>query len=91
MDENLTGIRVVRAYNAEGYQNEKFENVNNEVTKNNLVINRSMGLIMPGMMFVLNILSLSIYLIGAYLINDASMENKITLFSDMIVFSSYSF
>lgn len=88
--ENLTGIRVVRAYNAEGYQNEKFENVNNEVTKNNLVINRSMGLMMPGMMFVLNILSLSIYLIGAYLINDASMENKITLFSDMIVFSSYS-
>lgn len=88
--ENLTGIRVVRAYNAESYQNEKFENVNNEVTKNNLVINRSMGLMMPGMMFVLNILSLSIYLIGAYLINDASMENKITLFSDMIVFSSYS-
>lgn len=88
--ENLTGIRVVRAYNAEGYQNEKFENVNNEVTKNNLVINRSMGLMMPGMMFVLNILSLSIYLIGAYLINEASMENKITLFSDMIVFSSYS-
>ena len=88
--ENLTGIRVVRAYNAEGYQNEKFENVNNEVTKNNLVINRSMGLMMPVMMFVLNILSLSIYLIGAYLINEASMENKITLFSDMIVFSSYS-
>lgn len=88
--ENLTGIRVVRAYNAEGYQNEKFENVNNEVTKNNLVINRSMGLMMPGMMFVLNILSLSIYLIGAYLINEASMENKITLLSDMIVFSSYS-
>ena len=49
-----------------------------------------MGLMMPGMMFVLNILSLSIYLIGAYLINEASMENKITLFSDMIVFSSYS-
>lgn len=88
--ENLTGIRVVRAYNAEGYQSEKFENVNNEVTKNNLVINRSMGIMMPGMMFVLNILSLSIYLIGAYLINNASMENKMTLFSDMIVFSSYS-
>lgn len=88
--ENLTGIRVVRAYNAEGYQSEKFENVNNEVTKNNLVINRSMGIMMPGMMFVLNILSLSIYLIGAYLINDASIENKMTLFSDMIVFSSYS-
>ena len=88
--ENLTGIRVVRAYNAESYQSEKFENVNNEVTKNNLVINRSMGVMMPGMMFVLNILSLSIYLIGAYLINNASMENKMTLFSDMIVFSSYS-
>lgn len=88
--ENLTGIRVVRAYNAENYQNEKFESVNDEVTKNNLVINRSMGVMMPGMMFVLNLLSLSIYLIGAYLINNASMENKITLFSDMIVFSSYS-
>ena len=88
--ENLTGIRVVRAYNAENYQSEKFESVNDEVTKNNLVINRSMGVMMPGMMFVLNLLSLSIYLTGAYLINNASMENKITLFSDMIVFSSYS-
>lgn len=88
--ENLTGIRVVRAYNGEDYQSEKFEKVNNELTKDNLVINRAMAIIQPGMMFVLNGLSLSIYWIGAYLIGNADMMDKMTLFSDMIVFSSYS-
>ena len=88
--ENLMGIRVVRAYNAENYQSEKFEKVNNDVTKNNLFINRSMGVMMPGMMFVLNLLNLAIYTIGAYLINNAALEDKMTLFSNMIVFSSYS-
>ena len=88
--ENLMGIRVVRAYNAEKYQSEKFEKVNNDVTKNNLFINRSMGVMMPGMMFVLNLLNLAIYTIGAYLINNAALQDKMTLFSNMIVFSSYS-
>ena len=88
--ENLTGIRVVRAYNAEQYQSDKFEKVNNELTKNNLVINRLMGMMMPCMMFIMNGLSLAIYWIGAYLINNAHIEDKMTLFSDMIVFSSYS-
>ncbi len=88
--ENLMGIRVVRAYNAENYQSEKFEKVNDDVTKNNLFINRSMGVMMPGMMFVLNLLNLAIYTIGAYLINNAALEDKMTLFSNMIVFSSYS-
>ncbi|MBN9646006.1 ABC transporter ATP-binding protein [Terrisporobacter glycolicus] len=88
--ENLTGMRVVRAYNAENYQNSKFENVNEEITKNNLVINRVMSILQPGMMFVLNGLTLAIYWIGAYLINDANIMDKMNLFSDMIVFSSYS-
>lgn len=88
--ENLTGIRVVRAYNAENYQKSKFENVNEEITKNNLVINRVMSIIQPGMMFVMNGLTLTIYWIGAYLINDANIMDKMNLFSDMIVFSSYS-
>ncbi|WP_419750756.1 ABC transporter ATP-binding protein [Terrisporobacter petrolearius] len=88
--ENLTGIRVVRAYNAENYQKSKFENVNEEITKNNLVINRVMSIIQPGMMFVMNGLTLAIYWIGAYLINDAEIMDKMNLFSDMIVFSSYS-
>ena len=88
--ENLTGIRVVRAYNAENYQKSKFENVNEEITKNNLVINRVMSIMQPGMMFVMNGLTLAIYWIGAYLINDANIMDKMNLFSDMIVFSSYS-
>ncbi|WP_343337364.1 putative ABC transporter ATP-binding protein [Terrisporobacter petrolearius] len=88
--ENLTGMRVVRAYNAENYQNSKFENVNEEITNNNLVINRVMSILQPGMMFVLNGLTLAIYWIGAYLINDANIMDKMNLFSDMIVFSSYS-
>ena len=88
--ENLTGIRVVRAYNAEQYQTDKFEEVNNELTKNNLIINRLMGIMMPCMMFVMNGLSLAIYWIGAYLINNANIEDKMIFFSDMIVFSTYS-
>ncbi len=88
--ENLTGIRVVRAYNAEGYQSDKFEKVNNELTTNNLVINRVMAIMQPGMMLVMNGLSLAIYWIGAYLIDGDNMMDKMGLFSDMIVFSSYS-
>lgn len=88
--ENLTGIRVVRAYNAEKYQSNKFEEVNTELTKNNLVINRIMGIMQPGMMFIMSGLTLAIYWIGAVLINNADMMDKMDLFSNMIVFSSYA-
>ena len=88
--ENLTGIRVVRAYNAEKYQEDKFEIANNELTRTNLFTSRVMGVMMPGISLIMSGLSLSIYWIGAYLINEAQMMDKITLFSDMIVFSSYA-
>lgn len=88
--ENLTGLRVVRAYNAEGYQEEKFEAANEQLTSNNLVANRIMALMAPGMTFIMSGMSVAIYWIGAYLIDAAAMEQKITLFSDMVVFSSYS-
>jgi ATP-binding cassette, subfamily B, multidrug efflux pump len=88
--ENLTGIRVVRAYNAEKYQEDKFEIANNELTRTNLFTSRVMGVMMPGISLIMSGLSLAIYWIGAYLINEAQMMDKITLFSDMIVFSSYA-
>lgn len=88
--ENLTGIRVVRAYNAEEYQEDKFENANEELTANNLFAHRMMAILMPGMNVVMNGLTLSIYWIGAYLINEAQVMDRIGLFSDMVVFSSYA-
>ena len=88
--ENLTGLRVVRAYNAERYQEQKFEAVNTELTGIHLFTSRVMSIMSPGMSLIMNGLALSIYLIGAYLINNAGMADKLNLFSDMIVFSSYS-
>ena len=88
--ENLTGIRVVRAYNAEKYQEDKFNRANDDLTSNNLFANRVMAVMMPGMSLISNGLSLSIYWIGAYLINSAGMPEKITLFSNMVVFMSYA-
>lgn len=89
--ENLTGLRVVRAYNAEKFQGEKFEQANAELTNTNLFAGRVMALMMPGMSFIMSGLSLSIYWIGAYLINNASgVERKLGLFSDMVVFTSYA-
>lgn len=88
--ENLTGIRVVRAYNAEKYQEQKFENANEELTANNLYANRAMAVMMPGMNIVLNGLTLAIYWIGAYLINNAGVMERIDLFSNMVVFISYA-
>ncbi|NLK38795.1 MAG: ABC transporter ATP-binding protein [Clostridiales bacterium] len=88
--ENLTGVRVVRAYNAEKYQEEKFETVNARLTGTNLFVNRTMALMMPGMYLMMNGLSLSIFWIGAHLIQRASMLEKIDLYRDMIVFSSYA-
>ena len=88
--ENLTGIRVVRAFNAEKYQENKFELGNDKLTKTQLFNQRTMSIMAPIMYMVMNALTLSIYMIGAVLINNASMVNKIGLFSDMVVFSSYA-
>lgn len=88
--ENLTGIRVVRAYNAEQFQEEKFERANEELTSTNLFANRVMGLLMPTMTFVTSGISLAIYWIGAYLIDAAEMTERLAIFSDMVVFSSYA-
>lgn len=88
--ENLTGIRVVRAYNAENYQQRKFEKANEELTENHLFTGRVMSIMSPSMTIILSGISLAIYWIGAYLINKADMMNKINIFSDMVVFSSYA-
>ena len=88
--ENLTGIRVVRAYNAENYQEEKFENANHILTRTHLFTGRIMAIMGPGMTLIMSGLSLAIYWIGAYLIEAADRMDKIGLFSDMVVFSSYS-
>lgn len=88
--ENLTGIRVVRAFNAEKYQEGKFANANNKLTKTNMFTSRTMALLTPGMQLIMSGLSLSIYWVGAYMINDAGMLDKLTIFSNMVVFSSYA-
>ncbi|SHG99080.1 ATP-binding cassette, subfamily B [Anaerosphaera aminiphila DSM 21120] len=88
--ENLTGLRVVRAYNAEDFQSEKFEVANTELTDNTLFTNRAMSLMMPVINISMSVLTLSIYWIGANLINAAQATEKLGLFSNMVVFSSYS-
>lgn len=88
--ENLTGIRVVRAYHAEQFQEEKFEKANLELTETNLFSNRVMALLMPTMSFVSSGISLVIYWIGAYLIDAADITERLNIFSDMVVFSSYA-
>ena len=89
--ENLAGIRVVRAYNAESYQEEKSEAANRELTDTNLSANRALAVMFPTMMLVMNGLALSIYWIGAILIDAAAMPmDRMVLFSDMVVFSSYA-
>lgn len=88
--ENLTGLRVVRAYNAEAYQEGKFEAANKELTDTQLFTNRAMSVMMPVMNIVMSGLSLAIYWLGAYLIDAAGMMDKLTIFSNMVVFSSYA-
>jgi ATP-binding cassette subfamily B multidrug efflux pump len=91
MRENLKGIRVIRAYNAEDYQEKKFEKANEELTANNLFTGRAMALMMPIMSSVIGLLSLSIYWIGAYLIDAATgIPAQIALFSNMIVYLAYA-
>ena len=88
--ESLTGIRVVRAYNAEDYQDKKFEEANEEVTRLNLFVSRLMAIMNPIMQAISSGLILAIYWIGAYIINDASLTDRLPLFSDMVVFMSYA-
>ena len=88
--ENLTGIRVVRAFNAEKYQEDKFEEVNNKLTNQQLFNQKTFAIMQPVMYLIMYGLTLAIYFEGAYLIKDAAMINKISLFGDMVVFSSYA-
>ena len=88
--ENLTGLRVVRAYNAEDYQKAKFEKANEEITSNNMKAHRIMSIMLPSMMLVMNGISLVVYWIGAYLIDGAPLAGKAELFLDMTVFSQYA-
>lgn len=94
--ENLTGLMVVRAYNAEDYQEQKFDVANNNLTKTNLQAFLCMGIMMPGINLAMNGLTLGIYWIGAILINNvaltgmAAIKDRVGLFSDMVVFTSYA-
>ena len=94
--ENLTGLMVVRAYNAEDYQEQKFDVANNNLTKTNLQAFLWMGIMMPGINLAMNGLTLGIYWIGAILINNvaltgmAAIKDRVGLFSDMVVFTSYA-
>ena len=88
--ENLTGLRVVRAYNAEPYQEAKFEAANAELTATQLFTNRGMAVMMPLISTLMSGLTLAIYWIGAMLINSAGMTDRLSLFSNMVVFSAYA-
>ena len=87
--ENLSGIRVVRAFNAEKFMENRFGKVNNDLTNTQLFNQKAFAVLMPIMNIVMNSLTLGIYLIGAFLIDKANMLDKITLFSNMVVFTSY--
>lgn len=88
--ENINGLRVIRAYNAEGYQEEKFERANTNLTYNNLFVGRVMAFLFPSINLIMSGLTLAIYWIGAFLIDGAIGMERMTVFSDMIVFSSYA-
>ena len=88
--ENLTGLRVVRAYNAEDYQEAKFTKANKDLTDTQLFTNRVMAFMMPLMNTIMNGLMLAVYWIGTYLIDAAGLKDKLTVFSNMVVFSNYS-
>ena len=88
--ENLSGISVTRAYNAERYQEDKFEEANSELTSVNLVANRVMATLLPSISFIMSGLTLAIYWVGAVLIQNADITSRMGLFSDVVVFSSYA-
>ena len=87
--ENLTGVRVVRAYNAEEYQENKFDETNIKITKNHLFTGRAMAYMMPGMQFCMSCTSLAVYWLGAFIINGAAPGDRIGLFSNLVVFMAY--
>lgn len=88
--ENLTGIRVVRAFNAEDYQEEKFNKVNTDLTDLQLYNQKKFAIMSPVMYMIMYCLTLAIYFVGAYLIENSVMADKITIFGNMVVFSSYA-
>lgn len=88
--EQLTGIRVVHAYNAEEYQERKFSDTNEELTKTNLIANRVMAMMSPGMTLINSGLTLAVYWLGAYMIDAAGLTERLSIFSDMVVFSNYA-
>lgn len=88
--ENISGVRVVRAFNAEKYQEKKFDKVNDDITKNHLFTSRVMGLMMPLMMMAMNGLTLAIYWIGAYLINNAEVAGRAEVIGNMTAFTQYA-
>ncbi len=90
MREHLTGMRVIRAFNAEAYQEAKFDQVNDELTKLQTFNQKMFAFMSPMMYLVMNGLALIIYWMGAHLIDQAAMVDKISLFGNMIVFSSYA-
>ena len=88
--ENMTGMRVVRAYNAENYEETKFAKANSDYTENALRARRAMGLMQPAIRFVNNELNIGIYCIGAFLIAGAGSAEQLEIFSEMVVFSTYA-
>src|SRR5699024_3009328 len=88
--ENLTGIEVIRAYNAEDYQTNKFKEVNDDFTDTNIFVNKIMAVMQPSISIIMNALTLSIYWIGAILIQNTMSGNEVVLFSEMVVFSNYA-
>ena len=88
--ENMTGMRVVRAYNAEGYEEAKFSKANDELTENALKARRAMGMMQPMTKFINNELNVGIYCIGAFLISTAEAAEQLEIFSEMVVFSTYA-
>ena len=88
--ENLNGIRVIRAFNAEKYQEKKFEKANDDLTRTQKFTQKVMAIMSPIMYLVMNLLTLLIYIIGTYLLDSSSMYDRLDIFSNMVVFSSYA-
>ena len=88
--ENLNGLRVIHAFNAEKYQEDKFAEVNDRLTNQQLFNQKSFSIMSPAMYLIMNSLTMIIYFIGAYLIDAALMVDKLQVFSDMVIFSSYA-
>ena len=88
--ENLIGIRVVRAFNAERYEEKKFKKANDNLTDTQIFVQRALSILSPTIFFFMHSITVVIYVIGAYLISDADQMGKLTIFSNMVVFSSYA-